>query len=226
VARSSGQLILDRSFTHFDLGCARAWALCLIARSARCDVRWSPPSSSDLVKLSCDARLLIARNGVSPVPPADRRHEHRALSRSSRFAKRLSPTEDASVLETFRSSLLHSSAAPSDARATVPSPLPRRRKPTRSSRFAKHALGLERWLLLDVCFALRSCTRQRRLPTLAHRAVTARELTTARGRFAAQPSRRPVQLHCEGSFRVTAAKTTNARHSRDVAVWRCGRQLK
>jgi hypothetical protein len=48
--RSSGQLILDRSFTHLSLCCARTRVLCWIARFARGDVRWSPPSSSDLVK--------------------------------------------------------------------------------------------------------------------------------------------------------------------------------
>jgi hypothetical protein len=38
-------------------------ALCLIARSARCDVRWSPPSSSDLVKPRCVAEALLQRVG-------------------------------------------------------------------------------------------------------------------------------------------------------------------
>jgi hypothetical protein len=40
----------------------------LIARSARCDVRWVPPSSSDLAE---------RKSVVPPSPPADRRREHR-----------------------------------------------------------------------------------------------------------------------------------------------------
>src|SRR5215211_5137016 len=84
---------------------ARARALCLIARSARCDVRWSPPSSSNPVKLTV-AQGSARRLRVSPSPPAhssplglvlamlapfvwDRWHEHRELSRSSRPAQRL-----------------------------------------------------------------------------------------------------------------------------------------
>ena len=39
-----------------------------VARSARCDVRWLPPSSSDLTE---------RKSVVPPSPPADRRREHR-----------------------------------------------------------------------------------------------------------------------------------------------------
>src|SRR5215208_577462 len=46
----------------------RLLALCLFARSARCDVRWLPPSSSDLAE---------RKSVVPPAPPADRRREHR-----------------------------------------------------------------------------------------------------------------------------------------------------
>ena len=51
-------------------------ALCLIARSARCDVRWVPPSSSDLAE---------RKSVVPPSPPADRRPEHRE---AAYFARR------------------------------------------------------------------------------------------------------------------------------------------
>src|SRR5215218_3276330 len=50
-------------------GCSRiALYLLSIARSARCDVRWLPPSSSDLAE---------RKSVVAPFPPADRRREHR-----------------------------------------------------------------------------------------------------------------------------------------------------
>ena len=62
-------------------------ALCPIARSGRCDVRWSPPSSSD-GETRCVTTSPHPRSGF-PAPPADRRHEHRELSRSSLFAQRL-----------------------------------------------------------------------------------------------------------------------------------------
>src|SRR5688572_13270340 len=47
----------------------------LFARSARCDVRSLPPSSSDLVE---------RKSVVPPAPPADRRREHRGSSCSLR----------------------------------------------------------------------------------------------------------------------------------------------
>ena len=49
-AREMLQAMPGARAAHLNRGVARARALCLIARSARCDVRRSPPSSSDLVK--------------------------------------------------------------------------------------------------------------------------------------------------------------------------------
>ncbi len=61
---------LSQRLRHSFWSCSRI-ALCLIARSARCDVRWLPPSSSDLAE---------RKSVVPPSPPADRRHEPRESS--------------------------------------------------------------------------------------------------------------------------------------------------
>jgi hypothetical protein len=44
------------------------WALLVQSRLVDCDVRWVPPSSSDLAE---------RKSVVPPSPPADRRREHR-----------------------------------------------------------------------------------------------------------------------------------------------------
>jgi hypothetical protein len=120
VARSSGQLILDRSFTHFCLEVALAHgALEADSFVALANTRSSSELTAGLDV--CFARRSCTRRRA---PPTLAQRTVTARARALGAESFVTPREThiihgrASGPGVFRSSLLHSSAAPSDARAT------------------------------------------------------------------------------------------------------------
>jgi len=80
-----------------------------MARSARCDVRWGPPSSSDPTKRFCQ-RISSVIDDVSSAPPADRRREHRG--RGSRLRARLLRRRSQTISVSARSDQICSLRSP------------------------------------------------------------------------------------------------------------------